>query len=122
MNPWNKLSEDYSVHLIELSYGYAVDERAYPDLQDMMGAARAAGQSSVIYSSYRTQETQQRLFSNKVNHYLVEEYSREEAESEAGKWVAIPDTSEHQTGLAVGIVALSAPILKSNKKLFNVIC
>ncbi|MBP3292640.1 MAG: M15 family metallopeptidase, partial [Clostridia bacterium] len=43
--------------------------------------------------------------------YLDKGYSQEEAEAEAGKWVAIPGTSEHQTGLAVDIVALSYQLL-----------
>ncbi len=116
VNPWNKLPDDYSITLTELRNGNAVDERAYPDLQDMMDAARAEGLSPLICSSYRTAEDQERLYQAKVNQYLAEGYSREAAETEASKWVAYPGSSEHQTGLAVDIVALSYQVLDEHQE------
>lgn len=107
VNPWNKLPQDFSVKLTMLKNGQAIDERAYPDLQAMMDAARAEGLSPVICSSYRTKEKQQTLFRNEVNKYLAQGYPQNEAEIKAGEWVAVPGTSEHQTGLAVDIVASS---------------
>lgn len=59
VNPWNPLPENYSFTKKELSNGHAVDERCYPDLQAMMDACRAAGNSPVICSSYRSYEKQQ---------------------------------------------------------------
>lgn len=111
VNPWNPLSDDFSVTLTQLKNGHAIDERAYPDLQDMMDAARAEGLSPLICSSYRTYEKQQLLYNNKVNEYLNQGYSLEEAKSEAGKWVAVPGTSEHHTGLAVDIVSTDYQLL-----------
>ena len=107
VNPWNPLSEDFSVERTTLSNGHSVDKRAYPDLQEMMDAARAEGLSPIICSSYRTIERQKTLFNNQVEKYVSRGYSRDEAEKEAAKWVAVPGTSEHHTGLAVDIVALS---------------
>jgi D-alanyl-D-alanine carboxypeptidase len=72
-----------------------------------MDAARAEGLSPIICSSYRTIERQKTLFNNQVEKYVSRGYSRDEAEKEAAKWVAVPGTSEHHTGLAVDIVALS---------------
>lgn len=45
VNKWNPLTEDFSVTLTNLKNGHAIDERAYPDLQNMMDAARAEGLS-----------------------------------------------------------------------------
>ena len=39
--------------------------------------------------------------------YLFDVLSREEAETTAARWVSAPGTSEHETGLAVDIVAES---------------
>ena len=107
VNPWNPLPENYSFTKKELSNGHAVDERCYPDLQAMMDACRAAGNSPVICSSYRSYEKQQSLYQNKVNRLAAQGYSQEKAREEAAKAVALPGTSEHQLGLAVDIVDIA---------------
>lgn len=107
VNPWSRLPDGYEVSLIQLKNGQAVDERCYPDLQAMIDDCRAAGLSPLICSSYRSQETQERLFQNQVDRYIAEGYSQEDAQGEAGKAVAVPGTSEHQLGLAVDIVDVS---------------
>lgn len=104
VNPWNSLPEDYAVTLTNLKDGHAIDERCYPDLQNMMDDCRAAGLSPLICSSYRTNETQKRLFEDKVSRLLSQGYSQEKARTEAAKAVAVPGTSEHQLGLALDIV------------------
>ena len=106
VNAWNPLPEDETVTLKELSNGLRVDERCYPDLQAMMDACRADGGSPVICSAYRSREKQAELFQSKVDRLLAQGYTREGAEAEAGKSVAVPGTSEHQLGLAVDIVDL----------------
>ena len=111
VNPWNTLPEDFDVDLTQLKNGHYVDTRAYPDLQQMMDDMRADGLSPVICSSYRTLEKQTTLFTNKVNKYISGGYSKAEAEAEAAKWVAVPGTSEHHTGLALDIVAQSYQLL-----------
>ena len=105
VNPWNPLPEDYDLTLTQLSNGHSVDQRCYPDLQEMMDDCRAAGLSPLICSSYRTQEKQEQLFQNKVDRLTAQGLSTEEARTEAAKSVAVPGTSEHQLGLAVDIVA-----------------
>lgn len=105
VNKWNPIPDDYSAELMDLRSGHAIDKRAYPYLVAMLDAARAEGLSPIICSSYRTEEKQQTLYRNKVNSYIAQGYARDKAENEAGMWVAIPGTSEHQVGLAVDIVA-----------------
>lgn len=117
VNPQNKIPEGFSVKLVELKNGHAIDERAYPDLQQMMDDARAQGLSPLICSSYRTMEKQTNLYNNLVKKYQSEGLSEANAKIEAAKWVAIPGTSEHQCGLAVDIVATSYQQL--NKKQEN---
>lgn len=104
VNPWNPLPEDWVTDLVTLSDGRKIDSRCYEALQEMMDACRAAGYSPFICSAYRTQETQQSLYDNKVQRLVSGGMSEEEAKAEAAKAVAIPGTSEHQLGLAVDIV------------------
>ena len=94
----------------------AVDARAYPDLQDMLGDMSQAGLSPLICSSYRSQERQQELYDNKVQRVMDEGVSLEAAQAEAARWVARPGTSEHQTGLAVDIVSLSNQMLDETQE------
>ena len=104
VNPWNELPEDWQVDLVNLSNGLQIDRRCYDALQEMMDACREAGYEPLICSAYRTQETQQNLFNNKVARLEAEGKSHDEAVQEAGTVVAVPGTSEHQLGLAVDVV------------------
>lgn len=107
VNPWNALPADYTITCTQLKNGQSVDERCYPDLQAMMDACRAVGLSPVICSSYRSYEKQEQLLQNKIDRLIAQGYSRDTAETEAAKEVALPGTSEHQLGLAVDIVDLN---------------
>lgn len=104
VNPWHRIPDSYQVALAQLKNGQAVDERCYPDLQQMMDDCRADGLSPLICSSYRSQATQQRLLNEKINDLTAQGYPQKQAESEAAKTVALPGTSEHQLGLALDIV------------------
>lgn len=117
VNPWNYLPDNFDTNLIKLNNGHFVDERAYPDLQKMMDDARAEGLSPVICSSYRTVERQTTLFHNEIEEYLAKGYSQEEAEIEAARWVAVPGTSEHHTGLALDIVSSNNQQLNEEQEL-----
>ncbi len=116
VNPWNSLTDTFTPYLVELENGHAVDMRIASDLEDMLDVAEAEGLSIIICSSYRSSEMQQALYTQKVNQYLAEGFSQEDAEREAGRWVAVPGTSEHQTGLAVDLVALSYQILDEKQE------
>ncbi len=112
VNPWNPLPENSeTLALKSLPNGLRVDRRAYEDLMDMLSDCRKAGLRPLVCSAYRTQATQTRLYNNKILRLLAAGYPEEEAAAEAARWVAAPGTSEHQTGLAVDIVAASYQIL-----------
>ena len=117
VNPWTPLPEDFVPgELVPVQNDQAVDARAYPDLQGMLGDMSQAGLSPLICSSYRSQERQQELYDNKVQRVMAEGASREAAQAEAARWVARPGTSEHQTGLAVDIVSLSNQMLDETQE------
>ena len=116
VNPWNALPEDYEVELATLSNGLQVDARIYDDLSDMLTDCRAAGLSPIVCSAYRTQATQTRLYNNKVARVRASGVPEDQVEAEAARWVAKPGTSEHQTGLALDIVAASYQILDEKQE------
>ncbi|MBQ5591735.1 MAG: M15 family metallopeptidase [Clostridia bacterium] len=93
------IPEDYEVTLLKLSNGERVDERIYPELQQMFDDARATGLALYVAHGYRTSAEQKR------KAYEAEGKSPEEAKELAEKWVAVPGTSEHQLGIAVDINA-----------------
>ncbi len=107
VNRWNPIPKDYVPRLTQLSNGQSVDERCYSDLQEMMDACRAAGLQPLICSSFRTWQTQEELYENKVQRLIAAGYDEAAARAEAGTVVAVPGTSKHQLGLAVDIVDIN---------------
>ncbi len=106
VNAKNPIPDDWSVNLVQLKNGHQIDRRAYDSLQKMMDAARAKGWNPLICSSYRTTSYQQQLFDNRVQRMKNQGMSEKEAIKDTEKWIAIPGTSEHETGLAVDIVTV----------------
>lgn len=109
VNPWNYLPEDYAPKLVSLNRynGYndmLIAEECYDALVKMLSDCRSQCQIAYVVSSYRTQAFQEKNYERKVNYYLNLGYGRAEAEVLAAKVVAVPGTSEHQSGLAVDIV------------------
>jgi len=111
VNPWSPLPEDFSVELVALKNGLTVDKRIYDDLNAMLTDCRKAGLQPVVCSAYRPLATQTRLYNNKVARLQAAGYSPETAKTEAARWVAVPGTSEHESGLAVDIVSEQYQIL-----------
>lgn len=104
VNPWNFIPEDYEVELVDIGNQHQVAAIAYDDLQAMISDCQAAGFVPAVCSSYRTQEYQQKLYQRRIQRFIDQGYSDEEATSLAGTIVAVPGTSEHQLGLALDIV------------------
>lgn len=116
VNRWNPLPEGWTVDEVELSNGWTVDSRCYDALQQMMDACRAEGLHPVVCSAYRTQAVQQNIFDQMKQSLLDQGYSDADAETEAGRQVAVPGTSEHQLGLAVDIVDLDHQLLDESQE------
>ena len=105
VNRDSPLPDGYQVELTHLSNGQSVDKRIYPALQAMFDAARAQGVYPVVASGFRTAEKQQSLLDEKIAAFEAQGDSPAQARENAEDWVALPGTSEHQTGLAVDINA-----------------
>ena len=116
VNMSHTLPADWTVDLVELRNDQSIDRRAYDGLQKMMDDAIAEGLDPLICSSYRTNETQERLYTNKKNSYLEQGYSEDDATALAATWVAYPGTSEHQLGLTVDICSIGNQELDSSQE------
>ena len=116
VNPWNALPEDYAVELATLANGLQVDERIYDDLSAMLTDCREAGLEPIVCSAYRTEAKQRQLYANKVARVRASGVPEDQVEAEAARWVARPGTSEHQTGLALDIVAASYQVLDEKQE------
>ncbi len=97
------LTADFQVgELTELKNNNKIDTRAYPDLQKMFDDARAAGYFPGITASYRTAEDMALYKDKKINEYLDQGMTQDEAKAKAEQSV-VPGTSEHETGFAIDI-------------------
>ena len=99
----HSVPSDWEVTLVDLRGGEQVDRRIIDPLQAMFDACRADGLLPIVYSGYRSKETQQSIYDRNLARNLADGYSSEEAEALTRQWVAVPGTSEHQLGLAVDI-------------------
>lgn len=103
VNAEHSVPSDWEVKLVALRGGEQVDRRIIDPLQAMFDACRADGLLPIVYSGYRSQGTQQRIYDRNLAGNLADGYSPEKAEALTRQWVAVPGTSEHQLGLAVDI-------------------
>lgn len=103
VNPWNYVPSDYSVKLSK--YGdYKMASICLDPLKAMLADCKSAGNKAVVVSAYRSNSYQAGLFERRIQRFIDQGYSREEATIEAAKRVAVPGTSEHELGLALDIV------------------
>ena len=105
VNAANPIPEDYNVQTAEITDGVLIDKRIEKKLSKMMEAAEKEGISLKVMSGYRTREQQEKMYQDEIDLFLQEGYDQVTAEKLAGQWVALPGTSEHETGLAVDINA-----------------
>ncbi len=106
VNPESYLPDDFSVSVADFEGGQ-VDKRILDICKEMFADAKADGVRFKLVDAYRSYDRQKELFEEKVKSYLDKGYSREDAEAEAATITARPNTSEHQTGLALDIVTPS---------------
>lgn len=105
VNNKNPIPDSYDVNLAAVDGGECVDERIYEPLMQMLEDAREGngGERPMVVSGYRTQETQQSLYDEKIAAFQMQGYSESEAVEQAKQWVSVPGYSEHQLGFAVDI-------------------
>ena len=97
------IPKGYQPHLLKLSNGEKIDERIYPELQAMFDAARKAGLDLQAAYCYRTKQEQKEILDARIKAYQKQGYSHKQAKAQAESYVALPDHSEHQLGLAIDI-------------------
>ncbi len=105
VNPWHAMTEAQinAQNLVYYKDGYYVDAKIIDALNAML--ADGAKYGLYVTSAYRSYETQDRLYKNKVQRVInATGMSYEDALVEAATVVAKPGTSEHHTGLAVDLL------------------
>lgn len=105
VNRDHPLPADYQIEIVQLSNGERVDARIYPSLQEMFDTMRAEGIYPVVRSGYRSYEEQEAVMEERIQRYVDNGLSQEDAKAKAETEVALPGTSEHQLGLGVDINA-----------------
>lgn len=81
-----------------------LDSRVTPHYLDMYNAALAEGVKLTPFSGYRSYETQERNYNNKISYYRSMGYDENEAAVKAATIIMPPGSSEHNLGLAMDIV------------------
>lgn len=115
VNAKNPLPEDYAPELqqVEDKDGrtYELDRRCAQAFWDMMADCAAAGGEPYICSGFRLRKDQEELFRDKIKRLIEEGVDPADAPEEASKTVAVPGTSEHESGLAADLIDESYPYL-----------
>lgn len=113
VNKEHGLPENYTVNLHWLQNGReAVADEIYEALSDMLTDGSADGREFVVASGYRSYEKQQQLLEEDIQASM-EKYglTRQEAYDKESQETMPQGHSEHETGLAVDLVALDYQIL-----------
>lgn len=112
VNRDHPLPEDYSIATVELKdFPQSIAAVAYEDLCAMLTAGRAEGLAFMICSGYRTADEQAALFDEDMEVLLAQGLSYADAYEQTALYTMPPGHSEHETGLAVDIVALDQQML-----------
>ena len=101
-NRWNPIPDDYKMNLVAIG-NYKMDATCAGAMEDMMADAKKDGITLKINNTYRSKKTQQSMWETRRIKYMGQGMTLEEADAYIGRSVAVPGTSEHQTGLAVDI-------------------
>ncbi len=104
VNQTHILPDDYEVKTADSFNGKEFEYRANEYLKEMFAAAEADGCPMFLTSAYRSKSYQTGLFEQSVKTLMGQGMTREEAEAETARNIAVPGQSEHATGLAADIV------------------
>lgn len=108
VNKKNRLSQNYEPKglMQEPITKIWLKKETYKAFYKMSIAIQAAGFSPIVLiSGYRPYLYQEKLYNRKVENLIGEGLSKKEAIKKASTIVAVPGTSEHQTGLAIDITS-----------------
>ena len=116
LNPDNPLPENYKVQLKTINLNgksRQVDVRCADAFVAMVTAAKNDGITLYLRSTYRGIQLQTDSFNARVQQYINQGYSREDAIAKTATIIAVPGTSEHHSGLAADITTPSYDRLDS---------
>lgn len=118
VNKDHKLPDGYQVELHWLqNRSSAVAELMYDALKAMLTDGSTDGREYVVASGYRSSETQRQLLEEDVYSSMESEgLTYQEAYEKETRETMPPGYSEHETGLAVDIVALDYQILDEEQE------
>lgn len=106
VNRDHRISSDYEPdNLVKFSgSSYRLEKQCADALKEMINACAAnGGERLVLYSGYRSYQTQYNKYYNKINQYIADGYTRSQATKMTDQYYAPPGGSEHHTGLAADI-------------------
>ena len=118
VNRENQLAEEIVMELYLTESGYQIDSRIQEPYLQLMEAGKAAGMDFTMVSGYRSIEQQQTNYDVNYQNYLASGLSEEEARTKTEEYIALPNASEHITGLAVDITSTALANLEGNSGLF----
>ena len=101
-NRWNPVPDDYKLKLVSIGK-FKMDATCADAMEQMMAAAKKDGVTLKINNTYRSKALQQSMWESRRKKYMGQGMTLEEADAYIGRSVAVPGTSEHQTGLAADI-------------------
>lgn len=108
VNSQNTLSKLYIPEdlVLEPNTKIWLRKEVYKAFCKMNNDIKALGLSElVLISGYRSYDYQQKVFDRKVSKLIKDGLGKEEAIKNAKTIVALPGTSEHQTGLAIDVTS-----------------
>ena len=111
VNPTHALPDGYEVELETVQGKYQMDTRAAGKAKEMIAAAKADGITLQVCSAYRSHSKQTTNFNNKLQYYLDQGWDYDKAYAKTATIIAVPGTSEHESGLALDIVTPSYQVL-----------
>lgn len=117
VNKDNPLSADYEVELVPLKSGRGkAAEAIYEDLNEMLKDGGKEGLSFCVASAHRSRERQQELVDEDVAALMRKGLDYEEAYGQVIRQTMPAGYSEHETGLAVDIVAVKYQMLDEQQE------
>ncbi|WP_319469527.1 M15 family metallopeptidase [uncultured Trichococcus sp.] len=105
VNRKNPLAAEIATEFYLTESGYQIDSRIREPYLALMEAGKAAGMDFTMISGYRSIEQQQANYDVNYQNYLASGLSEEEAHAKTEEFIALPNASEHTTGLAVDITS-----------------
>lgn len=118
VNRENPLAAEIATEFYLTESGYPIDSRIKDPYMALLEAGKAAGMEFTMISGYRSIEQQQANYDTNYQNYLASGLSEEEARTKTEEYIALPNASEHTTGLAVDITSTALANQEGNSGLF----